>query len=336
MTDLSDLVARDEVISSLRKKMSLEQSFYGLLGQSAVMLRLFDLIAAAAQSDAPVLITGESGTGKELVARAIHEIGPRSGGPYITVNCAALNDALLESELFGHVKGAFTGADRQRTGRFEAGSGGDIFLDEIGDLPLNTQVKLLRVLQEKVIERVGEQTPIPVDVRILTATNTDIRALMAEGKFREDLFYRIGVIPIQIPSLRERREDIPLLVETFIRRISGRGQRNISGISQSALDLMVNHHWSGNVRELINVVEYAFVLCRDRIIKPEHLPAELSRPAPCTGQGAYLPPAGGGEREKQELIKVLEQTKGRKGRAAELLGVSRVTLWKRMKKHGLS
>ena len=185
LTDISDVVSRDRVISDLRKEIGAEDGFHGILGKSAPMKRLFDLIASAAESEAPVLIQGESGTGKELVARAIHDLGRRRDGPLVTVNCAALNDSLLESELFGHVKGAFTGADRGRIGRFEAGHGGDFFLDEVGDLPLSTQVKLLRVLQEKVVERVGENKVVPVDVRIISATNRDLRQLMGDGLFRE-------------------------------------------------------------------------------------------------------------------------------------------------------
>ena len=202
------------------------------------MVQLFTLISSASQSEAPVVIYGESGTGKELVAAAIHRLSPRHQGPFIKVNSAALNESLLESELFGHVKGAFTGADRTRVGRFEAASGGDIFLDEIGDLPMSTQAKLLRVLQEKVIEKVGDHAPIPVDVRVITATNKDLHRLMAQGRFREDLFYRIGVIPIHLPPLRERREDIPLLVKTFIDRGRRKTRKPITGISEEALDML--------------------------------------------------------------------------------------------------
>ena len=335
LTDLSELVARDRVISDLRHEMSIEDDFHGILGRSRVMLKLFDLIASAAGSEAPVLIIGESGVGKELVAKAIHELGPRSNGPFITVNCAALSDSLLESELFGHVRGAFTGAERNRTGRFEAGHGGDVFLDEIGDLSLATQVKLLRVLQEKVIERVGEHRAVPVDVRIISATNKDLKRLMADQLFREDLYYRIGVIPIHIPALRERREDIPLLVEAFVHRIAIRSGKDITSVSQSALRRLMDYPWPGNVRELINVVEYAFVLCRQGQIKSEHLPPEITNPGAPAGP---LDPGrlAGDEKRRQDILEALRQTGGRKAEAAELLGVSRVTLWKRMKKLGLS
>ena len=268
-------------ISRLRRELSQEDGFHGIIGKSPVMVQLFTLISSAAQSEAPVVIYGESGTGKELVAAAIHRLSPRHQGPFIKVNSAALNESLLESELFGHVKGAFTGADRTRVGRFEAASGGDIFLDEVGDLPLATQAKLLRVLQEKIIEKVGDHAPIPVNVRVITATNKDLHRLMALGRFREDLFYRIGVIPIHLPPLRERREDIPLLVKAFIDRARRQTRKPITGISDAALDLLAGHDWPGNVRELINVIEYAFVLCAEGVIQPEHLPASFhQKPAP--------------------------------------------------------
>ena len=333
LTDVSDLVAQERVISDLQRKMGIGDSFQGLLGKSAVMLRVFDLLASAAESEAPVVIVGESGTGKELAARAIHDLGSRTGGPFITVNCAALNEALLESELFGHVKGAFTGADRQRTGRFEAAHGGDIFLDEIGDLSPSTQVKLLRVLQEKVVERVGEQQPVPVDVRIISATNQDLKKLMAAGRFREDLFYRIGVIPIHLPPLRERREDIPLLVDAFINRIAIRSRKEITGISQRALRVMMNYDWPGNVRELINAVEYAFVLCRRGGIQEDHLPPEITGDG--LGDQACLPDDNSAVQEREKILAALKQTGGKKGEAADLLGISRVTLWKRLKQYNI-
>ncbi|MCD6297492.1 MAG: sigma 54-interacting transcriptional regulator, partial [Deltaproteobacteria bacterium] len=259
LADCTELVAKDRVISSLRRELSIEDSFQGIIGQSNSMCQVFDLIKSAAPSEAPVVIYGESGTGKELAATAIHNLGPRSKGPFITVNCAALSESLLESEIFGHVKGAFTGADRTRVGRFEAASGGDIFLDEIGDLPLSTQVKMLRVLQEKKIEKVGDYHPIAVDVRVLAATNKDLKRLMEEGRFRDDLYYRIGVIPVYLPPLRERREDIPLLIDTFIKRIRIKSQKQIRGMNKEALELLTRYDWPGNVRELINVIEYAFV-----------------------------------------------------------------------------
>jgi len=220
MTDITDLVSKDAQIESIRRELRGEDRSYGMIGASPAMQKVFDLITNAAQSDAPVIIFGESGTGKELVAKAIHESGTRRAEPYVKVSCAALSVSLLESELFGHVKDAFTGAYREREGRFEAANGGDIFLDEIGDLPLSTQVKLLRVLEEKVVERVGDNRPIQVDVRIISATNRNLPQLIEQGSFREDFFYRINVIPVWMPPLRDRVEYIPLLSDFFdVRRL---------------------------------------------------------------------------------------------------------------------
>jgi len=331
LTDLSDIMAKERVISRLRRTLSREDGFHGLLGKSREMAQLFTLIDSAAQSEAPVVIYGESGTGKELAATAIHRLSPRRRGPFIKVNSVALNENLLESELFGHVKGAFTGADRTRVGRFEAASGGAIFLDEVGDLPLATQAKLLRVLQEKVIEKVGDHQPIPVDVRVITATNKNLQQLMAQGRFRDDLYYRIGVIPIHIPPLRERWEDIPLLVETFIERARFKTSKSISGMSREALDLLIHYPWPGNVREVINLIEYAFVLCPGGLIMPDHLPAQVLqnrdlRKAKPRG-GARLPAPG----ERQRLVAAMAEAGGKMNEAARLLGISRVTLWKRLK-----
>ena len=297
------------------------------------MLHLFQLLASAAASEAPVILYGESGTGKELAAAALHRLSSRAKGPFIKVNSAALNQSLLESELFGHVKGAFTGAERTRVGRFEAAHKGTIFLDEIGDLPLETQAKLLRVLQEKVIEKVGDHRPVPVDVRIITATHQDLHLLMEQGKFREDLFFRINVIPIHLPPLRERQEDIPLLVEHFLERSAAKTQKPITGLSREALEICWGYDWPGNVRELMNVIDYAFVLCHEGAILPEHLPASLTgqRPAPPRPLG---PDTRSPRRvDREELVQALKRAQGQKAKAAALLGVSRVTLWKWLKEY---
>jgi two-component system response regulator HydG len=336
LTDLTEVVAKERVISQLRRELGGKDGFHGILGKSPVMSGVFDLIASAAESEAPVVIYGESGTGKELVAAAIHRLGGRRKGPFVKVNCAALNESLLESELFGHVKGAFTGADRTRIGRFEAANGGDIFLDEIGDLPLSTQVKLLRVLQEKEIEKVGDQRPVVIDVRIIAATNKNLKRLMKEERFREDLYYRIGVIPIHLPPLRERREDIPLLVEAFMNRLRLKTQKPITRIDKRALDRVVGYDWPGNVRELINVIEYAFVLCPRGEILIEHLPAHVNGTA-LPGSSERRPPAREGlaGEEKWQLLAALEKADGNKSEAARILGISRVTLWKRLKDYGV-
>jgi two-component system response regulator HydG len=334
LTDISELDKRDEKIHHLSKLMDATGDFQGLVGKSSRMQQVYDLTQKAAQSEAPVIIFGESGTGKELVAHAIHALGRRNEGPFITCNCAALNEALLESELFGHVKGAFTGAYAHRQGRFEAAHRGDIFLDEVGDIPPALQVKLLRVLESKQFERVGDHRPIAVDVRIITATHRDLEALVSEGGFREDLFFRINVIPIHLPPLRERLEDLPLLVDHFLTRLRQRSGKAISGLSREAMQIFLDHPWPGNVRELQGALEYAFVVTEAGLITPAHLPPKLNSreysPATSPETGA-VPDAD----EKTALINALRQVGGNQSQAAALLGVSRVTVWHRMKKYGI-
>jgi two-component system, NtrC family, response regulator HydG len=334
LTDITEILEKESQIEEFRRELRSKDGFHGLLGISPAMTRVFDLIANAAKSDAPLIIFGESGTGKELAAEAIHESGPRKGKPFVKVNCAALSEALLESELFGHVKGAYTGAYRNREGRFEAAQGGDIFLDEIGDLPVSTQVKLLRVLEDKVIERVGDQRPIPIDVRVISATNKDLNALVAEGRFREDLFFRINVIPIHLPPLREKRDDIPLLADSFFRRIKLKSGKPIKGISKDTIDILMGYDWPGNVRELRSAFEYAFVTCQESLIQPYHLPVNIvtkieKRPLP---ENTSINTK---ERKKRDLLAALERSKGNQSEAARLLGVSRITVWNRMKEFGL-
>jgi PAS domain S-box-containing protein len=334
MTDISDLVSKETQIESYRRELRAEDRFHGMIGVSAAMRRVFDLIANAAQSDAPVIIYGESGTGKELVARAIHEAGNRSKKPFVKVNCAALNESLLESELFGHVRGAFTGAIREREGRFEAAHGGNIFLDEIGDLPLATQVKLLRVLEEKVVERVGDNRPIRVDVRIISATNRNLAQLIEAGTIREDFFYRINVIPIWMPPLRERREDIPLLAESLFRRVQMKSGKPIQAIGRAALDALMDYHWPGNVRELRSCFEYAVVACAGPSIEPEHLPAQVQKVRPVkTEPSAVLGSLE--ELKKERLIKALQEAGGNQSDAARRLGISRTSVWSQMKRFHL-
>jgi transcriptional regulator with PAS, ATPase and Fis domain len=331
--DMSEVVRQQDEILNLRRTLRLDNGYHGIVGRAPVMQAMFEMIENVALSEAPVLINGESGTGKELVARAIHEASDRSDKPYIKVNCAALNENLLESELFGHAKGAYTGADRSRVGRFEAAHGGTIFLDEIGDIPPSTQVKLLRVLEEKEIERVGEQTPIKVDVRIISATNRKLEDLIKQDRFREDLFFRINVFPLRCPALRERVEDIPAIVQSFIRQNTTKTGKKILGLTPEAMERMTRYSWPGNVRELRNAIEYAFVLCPSGGIGIQHLPPKVSGAAP-----EFMPVKGrqvNNLPEKQELLKVLRQTQGNQSEAARMLGVSRVTVWKRIKKYGV-
>ncbi len=335
MTDISDLVDRDAQIETFRRELSGEDTFHGIVGRSAPMQQVFDLVDGAAATDAPVIIYGESGTGKELVAKAIHDAGPRREKPFIKVNCAALNESLLESELFGHVRGAFTGAHKDRAGRFESAGAGDIFLDEIGDLPPATQVKLLRVLEEKVIERVGDHQPIAVRARVITATNRDLPALVATGEFRQDLYYRINVIPIRLPALRDRREDIPLLASHFFRRISMKSGKNVLGISREAMDLLLRHPWPGNVRELRSTFEYAMVACKTDMIAPRDLPADLFSPQPAVCLPGEVSGRSLDEIKKERLRKALEEAGGNRSEAARILGISRTSVWSQMKRYGL-
>ncbi len=321
-------------------------SFEGIVGRSVQMQRIFRLIELLNENDATVLVTGESGTGKEMVARALHA---RSGrrGPFVAVNCAALPSELLESELFGHVRGAFTGALRDREGRFELADGGTLFLDEIGDMPPTLQVKLLRVLQDHTFERVGDSRMRTVDVRVIAATHVDLRAAVVAGRFREDLFYRLRVVPIHVPPLRERRDDITLLIPHLLDRIGRRRGRALR-LSPAALDALVMWDWPGNVRELENALEYATALCDGQTILVEHLPPGISldtRVAPPPVQGAG---SGGvsstptsfavGAEEHDELRRIraaLEQTRYRRDEAAVVLGMSRTTLWRKMKQYRL-
>jgi two-component system response regulator HydG len=335
MTDINELIEKDTQIEAFRRELRTEDGFQGILGASASMQRVFDLISNASHSDAPVIIFGESGCGKELVAKAIHTGGARRTRPFVKVNCAALTESLLESELFGHVKGAFTGAYRSREGRFEAANGGDIFLDEIGDLPLSTQVKLLRVLEEKIVERVGDNRPLHIDVRIISATNRNLKQLVGQGAFREDLFYRINVIPITVPPLRERVGDIPLLAEYFFRRIKLKNNRKIIGISNESMRLLMAYAWPGNVRELRSAFEYAFVACQESMIQPDHLPPSVHQ-APPPAKSNINHPFNRSQMKKNELIEALEDAGGNQSRAAEMLGISRVTIWNRMKKYGIT
>ena len=333
-TDISQIVRQQQEILTLRKSCRLEEEHHGLLGESLPMQRLFELIENVAQTDAPVLIHGQSGTGKELVARAIHEDSPRKDKPFIKVNCAALNENLLESELFGHEKGSYTGADRTRIGRFEAAHEGTIFLDEIGDIPMGIQVKLLRVLEEREIERVGDHKPIPVDVRIISATNKNLESLIAQQLFREDLFFRINVFPLKCPSLSKRLDDIHLIVQNFIEQNAAKSNKKIVGLTPEAMEALFNYSWPGNVRELRNAVEYAFVLCSGQWIGVEHLPPKIAAGSKRLPTRAHQSSASW-EQERNLLVDTLRQVGGNQSEAARILGVSRVTIWKRIKKYGI-
>ena len=327
MTDITSLYKKEMELQGLKQELRQEYWFMGLLGKSVPMQRLYEHIRNAASSEAPVLINGESGAGKNLVARALHNLSRRKEGPFLQMNCAALNEQLLESELFGHKKGAFTGAVSDRVGRFEAAHDGTIFLDEIGDMPMTMQVKLLRVLEEKVVERVGDHKPIPVNIRLVSATNKDLNALLLEGKFREDLLYRINSIVIKVPPLRERSEDIPLIAFHYLKKISSVNNKEIRSISPPAMEILINFPWPGNVRRLINALEHSAVTCKGDTIEVSDLPDYLVYEKKSEGNESRM--------DSEKIRATLALYKGNKTLAAKDLGISRVTLWKKLKTLGI-
>jgi DNA-binding NtrC family response regulator len=302
--------------------------FAGMVGRHAEMVRIYQLIGQIAATPATVLITGESGTGKELIARAIHHESDRRGAPFVAVNVAAIPETLLESELFGHERGAFTGAHARKLGRFELAHGGTVFLDEIGSLRLDLQAKLLRVLQEREIERLGGTRPVPVDVRVLAATNVNLRQAVRDRTFREDLFYRLNVVPLHVPPLRERREDIPRLVRHFVKKIARECHRDVRDISSGALDALSRYGWPGNVRELENVIHRAVVLARGPIIQLQDVPLDVAMPETSRlEEAAATPLREACDRfERQYVLRVLERVHWNVSRAARLLGVHRNTI----------
>ena len=304
-------------------------------GNSSKMNEVFSLIESVATTDATVLIRGESGVGKELVADAIHYNSLRKGKPFIKVNCAALPESLIESELFGHEKGSFTGATVQRIGRFEAANGGTIFLDEFGDIPASTQVKLLRVLQEREIERVGSTKPIKVDVRILCATNRNLEDLISKDQFREDLYYRINVFPVYIPSLRDRINDIPVLTDFFIDKFNKRHGKNIKRITASAIDTLMVYHWPGNIRELENCIERACILSSDQVIRTHNLPASLQTAASTETMQSGTLDTILDKMEKQIIMDALISCKGNSAKASEHLGITERMMGIRIKKYDI-
>jgi transcriptional regulator with PAS, ATPase and Fis domain len=308
-------------------------TFEGMVASSSVMREVFDFVARLAPYPTTALITGESGTGKELVARALHALSPRSERPLVVCNCTTLAPTLIETELFGHVRGAFTGAERDRKGLFEAAHGGTIFLDEIGDLPASAQAKLLRVLEEREIRRVGATEPTPVDVRVVAATNRDLPALVAAGVFRDDLYYRLDVGTIHLPPLRGRLGDLEPLVRHFVIRCNHRLGRGVTAVSPDALALLMQHAWPGNVRELANVIERAIVAATGNVILPEHLPAPLRAPRAPVEAAPRLTLAVA---EREQILRALDAAGGKRIEAAKLLGLSRRTLYRKLDRHGIA
>ena len=338
--DISEMDKKDQKIFELESRLNQETGFFGMIGRSAPMRAIYQIIEKVADSDAPVIISGESGTGKELVAQAIHELGRRREGPFVKFNCAALNSSLCESELFGHTKGAFTGAYRHRIGRFEAAHGGDIFLDEIGDIPMSVQAMLLRVLELKKFERVGDNRSLHAYVRVITATNRNLMEMISQGHFREDLFFRINVVPIHLPPLRERREDIPMLTDAFIHELRTKNSKAIVGVAPDLMNLFMNYRWPGNVRELKSVLEYAFCIAPPGIIKLAHIPAYIPLPeelksVSLSGTVTTTSEFENDIAEKTALLEILCLCNGNKSQTAKLLGVHRMTVWNRMRKYGI-
>lgn len=321
------------IVENLRKELTREYTFEDIVSKNHEMRSLFDIMSEVAESDSTVVIEGDSGTGKELFARAIHNLSARRNRPMITVNCGALPDTLLESELFGHKAGAFTDAKKDKPGRFELAEGGTIFLDEIGDVSPALQVRLLRVLQEKTYEPLGGTKPIKADVRIVAATNKDLTELVESGSFRQDLYYRINVVRLKLPPLRERMEDVPLLIDHLITRFNRLRGRDIGGVSPDVLTILMNHDFPGNVRELENIIEHSFVLCRGNMILPEHLPQHMR---PEAGKGIVtMAPANIQEVEANFIRDTLRRHNWSRAATAKELGIHKTTLWRKMKRFGI-
>lgn len=321
-------------IKELKELLTDVYQFENIVTRDRRMKEILAILPSVAQSKSTVLIQGESGTGKELIAKAIHNNSLRKDKPFIAVNCAAIPETLIESELFGHVKGAFTGAHQDRVGRFELANHGTIFMDEIGDMSLSTQAKLLRVIQDEKFERVGGSKTIEVDVHIIAATNKNLLKAVKEGSFREDLYYRISVFPITLPPLRDRKEDIPLLITHFIEKFNREMKKSINNIVPQAMKVLMNYFYPGNIRELRNIIEHAFVCSRGNTILPEHLPRELVY----ANEHLEIAPEGSSlnKVEKEWIIAVLEKAGWRYQEAARLLGISRTTLWRKLKAYGIT
>ncbi len=335
---LGDRHALNKELAAARAMLAARETARAIIGKSAPMLRLLDRIDALAGSDANVLIQGESGTGKELVARRIHDLSPRAAAPFVAVHCAAFPETLIEAELFGHERGAFTGAIKKRDGRFKVADGGTLFLDEVGEIPLPAQAKLLRVLQDGVIEPLGTSTSVKVDVRVLCATHRNLKECVSKGTFREDLYYRLNVLDVIVPPLRDRRGDLPILVEYFLQRFAPDPDRR-PPISPRAWAAISNYAFPGNVRELEHAIQHAVVLARGREIDLEHMPRDIvgSDVEEAGGSAESIQPLGTALKafEKEYLLRALRLADGRKLKAAEMLGISRKNLWEKLRAHEL-
>ncbi|GAB6093799.1 sigma 54-interacting transcriptional regulator [Desulfatiferula olefinivorans] len=334
-TDHFDLKEENRLL-----KISLENQFdrQNIIGRSPAMVKLLETVAQVAQSEATVLITGESGTGKELIAGATHYNSPRKDAPFVKINCAALTETLLESELFGHEKGAFTGAHKKKEGKFVQADGGSLFLDEVSEMPLSMQVKLLRVLQERELTRVGGEDVIKVDVRLIAATNKNLVELVARGEFREDLYYRLNVVDLYLPPLRERTDDIPLIAQRYLDMFAEKNRKTVSGFTPQAMDVLIRHPWPGNVRELMNAVERAVVLCQGAYLDADNFlaikGAEPDRPDAPAGSLPFSADMTLEDVEKNVILSTLDSVDGNKSEAARRLGITRKTLHKKLKQYG--
>jgi PAS domain S-box-containing protein len=320
-------------IEELRKEVLGKHTFGDIITKDHRLLSLFNVLPAIAKSNSPVLILGESGTGKELLAKAIHNTSEQARGPFVAVNCGALPENLMESELFGYKKGAFTDAKADKPGRFDRAKGGTIFLDEIGDLPKSLQVKLLRVIQENTFEPLGSTSPVRSEARIITATNRDLRQMTESGEFRQDLYYRINVVPIVMPPLRDRVNDLPLLVDHFIARFNALCKRSVERLSSDVMSMLFSYAFPGNIRELENILHHAFILCQSPIIEKKHLPDYLT--ASKQANRTILTPDSFQEFEKRKILQSLERNKYSRIRSAKELGMHVATLWRKMKRYGI-
>ncbi len=321
--------------ANLREQIDQKYGLENIIGESPTMRQVFETVQQVAPSRATVLIAGATGTGKELIAKAIHNLSPRKNGPFIAVHAAALPTSLLESELFGHEKGAFTGAVERRTGRFELADGGTLFLDEVGELEPQMQVKLLRVLEERAFERVGGSKTLQVDVRLVAATNKDLKKLVSEGKFRDDLFYRLSVVTVDLPPLRERRDDIPLLVKSFLDEFSVENSKQVRELTPEAMNLLLAYDWPGNVRELRNAIEQMVVLARAERLTVRDVPAAIRGGADLTKINVVRAGMTVEDAERQLIVQALKETDGNRTRAAQRIGISRRTLHRKLKEYGI-
>jgi len=326
---IKNLVEHQDLVEeniSLRRKIEDRFQFEGIIAKSPKMLKIIELIKTVAPSNATILIIGKTGTGKEVIARAIHHQSPRRNRPFIATSCAALPESLLESELFGHEKGSFTGAVERKKGKFEAGDKGTLFLDEIGEINANTQIHLLRALEEKKITRVGGNEEINVDVRVIAATNRNLKIMVTQGKFREDLYYRLNVVTIDLPPLKDRMEDILPLGEHFLKKYAEENNKSIKNFSDDVVKFMLNYSWPGNVRELENMIERGVILSKNTAITLDELPQDIIHPTPAEGKTVEAV-------TRNHIINVLEETKGNISKASEILGIRRMTLYNKLKKY---